>query len=53
MCWHAMQVPPAAKDIIQRLMCDVEDRLGTGGVHEIKVGIKWGQGSSESRSKRY
>ena len=26
-----------AKDLITRLMCDVDDRLGTLGVHEIKV----------------
>uniref|UniRef100_A0A7S0R4E5 non-specific serine/threonine protein kinase n=1 Tax=Chlamydomonas leiostraca TaxID=1034604 RepID=A0A7S0R4E5_9CHLO len=39
-------VPAAAKDLIQRLMCDVEERLGTQGVHEIKAhpffaGIPW------------
>lgn len=27
-----------AKDIISRLLCDVEHRLGTRGVSEIKVG---------------
>lgn len=27
-----------AKDIISRLLCDVEHRLGTRGVPEIKVG---------------
>jgi len=27
-----------AKDIISRLLCDVEHRLGTRGVQEIKVG---------------
>ena len=25
------------QDLIQRLMCDVDDRLGTRGVHEIMV----------------
>ena len=30
-------VSPAAKDLITKLMCDVEERLGTLGVHEIKV----------------
>ena len=28
---------PAAADLIARLMCDVEERLGTRGVHEIKA----------------
>lgn len=41
-----IQVSPAAKDLIQRLMCDVDDRLGTHGVREIKshpffAGIDW------------
>jgi hypothetical protein len=26
-----------AKDLICRLLCDVEHRLGTGGAHQIKV----------------
>lgn len=30
-------ISPAASDLIQRLMCDVDDRLGTNGVHEIMV----------------
>jgi len=39
-------VSPAARDLITRLMCDVDDRLGTNGVHEIKAhpffsGIPW------------
>lgn len=40
---HCLQIPddadltPEAKDLIRRLMCEVEDRLGTYGVHEIKV----------------
>lgn len=41
-----MQISPAARDLIQRLMCDVEDRLGTRGIQEIKDhpffdGIQW------------
>ncbi|WPT14046.1 Serine/threonine-protein kinase 38-like [Picochlorum sp. SENEW3] len=37
---------PAAKDFIQRLLCDVNDRLGTNGIEEIKNhpffrGIHW------------
>ncbi|KAJ9528668.1 hypothetical protein QJQ45_020551 [Haematococcus lacustris] len=41
-----IQIAPAAKDLIQRLMCDVEDRLGTGGVQDIKdhpffAGVQW------------
>lgn len=31
------KVPPIAKDLICRLLCNVEIRLGTGGVEEIKV----------------
>uniref|UniRef100_A0A383V4A7 non-specific serine/threonine protein kinase n=1 Tax=Tetradesmus obliquus TaxID=3088 RepID=A0A383V4A7_TETOB len=39
-------ISPAAKDLIQRLMCDVDDRLGTNGVQEIKShaffeGVDW------------
>ena len=37
---------PEAKDLIQRLMCDVDDRLGTRGAEEIKAhpffrGVDW------------
>ena len=33
-----MRLPPAARDLIERLLCDVDDRLGTaGGAAEIKV----------------
>ena len=32
------KLSPEAKDIISRLLCDVEHRLGTRGVAEIKVG---------------
>jgi hypothetical protein len=32
------KLSPEAKDIISRLLCDVEHRLGTRGVTEIKVG---------------
>lgn len=32
------KLTPEAKDIISRLLCDVEHRLGTRGVAEIKVG---------------
>lgn len=32
-----LQIAPAAKDLICRLMCDVDERLGSNGVDEIKV----------------
>ena len=33
-----VRLPPAARDLIERLLCDVDDRLGTaGGAAEIKV----------------
>lgn len=33
-----VRLPPAAKDLIQRLLCDVDDRLGTaGGAAEVKA----------------
>jgi hypothetical protein len=32
-----VQISPEAKDIISRLLCDVEQRLGTKGANEIKV----------------
>ncbi|KAL1822139.1 uncharacterized protein LOC108214723 [Daucus carota subsp. sativus] len=40
------KVPPIAKDLICRLLCNVEIRLGTGGVEEIKAhpwfnGVNW------------
>ena len=53
MQWRkTFQIPPDAKlspeaiDILKRLMCDVNDRLGTNGVAEIKAhpffrGIDW------------
>lgn len=31
------KLSPEAKDLICRLLCDVEHRLGTGGAHQIKV----------------
>ena len=31
------KLPPAARDLIERLLCDVDDRLGTHGAEEIKV----------------
>ena len=37
------KLPPAALDLMQRLLCDVEDRLGShGGAEEIKVRIRLG-----------
>ena len=30
-----------AKDLICRLLCDVEHRLGTGGAYQIKVSFNW------------
>uniref|UniRef100_A0A7S3QSN2 non-specific serine/threonine protein kinase n=1 Tax=Dunaliella tertiolecta TaxID=3047 RepID=A0A7S3QSN2_DUNTE len=41
-----IQISPAAKDLICRLMCDVDDRLGSNGVEEIKAhpffaGVPW------------
>ncbi|GIL95506.1 hypothetical protein Vretimale_1513 [Volvox reticuliferus] len=36
------RLSPAARDLICRLMCDVDDRIGSrGGVEEIKVGCYW------------
>ena len=33
-----VRLPPAARDLIERLLCDVDDRLGTaGGAAEIKA----------------
>lgn len=31
------RLTPEAKDLICRLLCDVEHRLGTRGAHQIKV----------------
>lgn len=31
------RLSPEAKDLIFRLLCDVEHRLGTGGANQIKV----------------
>ncbi|KAK9825923.1 hypothetical protein WJX81_007164 [Elliptochloris bilobata] len=42
-----VRLPPAARDLIERLLCDVDDRLGTaGGAAEIKAhpfftGVAW------------
>eukprot|EP00201_Polytomella_parva_P023273 CAMPEP_0175045356 /NCGR_PEP_ID=MMETSP0052_2-20121109/4366_1 /TAXON_ID=51329 ORGANISM="Polytomella parva, Strain SAG 63-3" /NCGR_SAMPLE_ID=MMETSP0052_2 /ASSEMBLY_ACC=CAM_ASM_000194 /LENGTH=525 /DNA_ID=CAMNT_0016308855 /DNA_START=48 /DNA_END=1625 /DNA_ORIENTATION=+ len=41
-----IQIHPAARDLIERLMCDVDTRLGTNGVSEIKAhpffaGLDW------------
>ena len=33
------KLSPEAKDLIYRLLCDVEHRLGTGGVSQIKVRV--------------
>ena len=37
-----ISISPAAKDLIQRLMCDVDDRLGTKGVEVRGAGGKIG-----------
>lgn len=31
------KLSPEAKDLICRLLCDVDHRLGTGGANQIKV----------------
>ena len=31
------KLSPEAKDLISKLLCNVEDRLGSNGAHEIKV----------------
>lgn len=31
------KISPEAKDLVCRLLCDVEHRLGTGGAAQIKV----------------
>lgn len=33
------KLSPEAKDLICKLLCNVEQRLGTQGAHEIKVSI--------------
>lgn len=33
------RLSPEAKDLIRRLLCDVEHRLGTLGADQIKVGF--------------
>jgi hypothetical protein len=33
-----IKISPAAHDLIRRLMCDVDDRLGTNGV-QVRVGV--------------
>jgi len=33
------KLSPEAKDLICKLLCNVEQRLGTKGAHEIKVHI--------------
>lgn len=40
------KLSPEATDILKRLLCDVNNRLGAGGIHEIKnhqffKGIDW------------
>lgn len=45
-CTPMLQISAAAKDLIQRLMCDVDERLGTNGVHEIKVCAAVGTGEA-------
>ena len=32
-----VKLSPEAKDLISKLLCNVEQRLGTKGAHEIKV----------------
>lgn len=32
-----VKISPEAKDLISRLLCNVEQRIGTKGAHEIKV----------------
>jgi serine/threonine kinase 38 len=48
-----IKISPAAHDLISRLMCDVDERLGTNGVQEIKShpffdGINWDSLDSQS-----
>lgn len=35
------RLSPEAKDLISRLLCDVEHRLGTGGSQKIKVSVSF------------
>lgn len=47
-----VHVSPEAKDLIQRLLCDAENRLGTQGIAELKAhpffrGINWSKISTQ------
>ena len=32
-----VRLPPAAQDLMERLLCDVDDRLGSHGTDQLKV----------------
>ena len=34
-------LPRDARDLMDRLLCDVDDRLGSNGVQELKVSCNW------------
>lgn len=34
-----IQLPPDARNLMDRLLCDVDDRLGSNGIQELKVRI--------------
>lgn len=35
-----IRLPRDARNLMDRLLCDVDDRLGSNGVQELKVGLQ-------------
>ena len=35
--WLQIPLPRDARNLMDRLLCDVDDRLGSNGIHELKV----------------
>ena len=35
-----IQLPRDARNLMDRLLCDVDDRLGSNGIQELKVGLQ-------------
>ena len=36
-----IRLPRDARDLMDRLLCDVDDRLGSNGVQELMVGLRY------------